>query len=114
MRQFYLIFKNPHALHAELTWTHYRLLLKVEKEESRDFYTLEAIENRWSTRELERQKNSLLYERLALSKDRENVLELSTKGQVIQELKDVINDPYVLEFLDLKENRNVFEKDWVE
>jgi len=75
MRQFYLTFKNPHALRGELTWTHYRLLLKVEKEEARDFYMIEAIENRWSTRELERQTNSLLYERLALIKDREKVLE---------------------------------------
>nr|QNO50951.1 hypothetical protein BBGANOMO_00025 [Methanosarcinales archaeon ANME-1 ERB6] len=111
MRQFYLIFKNPHALRGELTWTHYRLLLKVEKEEARDFYMIEAIENRWSTRELERQTNSLLYERLALSKDREKVLELSTKGLVIQEPADIIKDPYVLEFLDLKESRNFLEKD---
>jgi predicted nuclease of restriction endonuclease-like (RecB) superfamily len=111
MRQFYLTFKNPHALRGELTWTHYRLLLKVEKEESRNFYMLESVKNNWSTRELERQINSLLYERLALSKDRENVLELSTKGQVIQEPRDIIKDPYVLEFLDLKESRKFLEKD---
>lgn len=101
MRQFYLTFKNPHALRGELTWTHYRLLLKVEKEEARNFYMLESVKDNWSTRVLERQINSLLYERLAVSKDREKVLELSTKGQVIQEPKDIIKDPYVLEFLDL-------------
>jgi predicted nuclease of restriction endonuclease-like (RecB) superfamily len=72
---------------------------------------LESVKNNWSTRELERQINSLLYERLALSKDSEKVLELSTKGQVIQEPADIIKDPYVLEFLDLKESRNFLEKD---
>ncbi len=111
MRQFYLTFSNGHALRDELTWTHYRLLLKVEKEEARDFYMLEAIKDNWSTRELERQINSLLYERFALSEDKRKVLELSTKGRVIQEPKDIIKDPYVLEFLDLKENRNYLEKD---
>jgi predicted nuclease of restriction endonuclease-like (RecB) superfamily len=72
---------------------------------------LESVKDNWSTRVLERQINSLLYERLALSKDREKVLELSTKGQVIQEPADIIKDPYVLEFLDLKESRNFLEKD---
>ena len=67
MRDFYQTFPKVNALRAELTWTHYRLLLKVEKEEARNFYMLEAIENRWSTRELERQINSLLYERLRTS-----------------------------------------------
>ncbi|MCD6456515.1 MAG: DUF1016 family protein [Methanophagales archaeon] len=75
MRQFYLTFPNSHALRGELTWTHYRLLLKVGKEEARNFYMLESVKNNWSTRELERQINSLLYERLALSKDSEKVLE---------------------------------------
>ncbi len=66
MRQFYLTFTNFHALRGELTWTHYRLLLKVEEENARSFYMLEAINNNWSTRELERQISSLLYERIAL------------------------------------------------
>jgi len=111
MRQFYLTFQNSHALRDELSWTHYRLILKVEKEEARNFYMLEAIKDNWSTRVLERQINSLLYERLALSKDKRKVLELSTKGLVIQEPEDIIKDPYVLEFLDLKESRNFLEKD---
>ncbi len=111
MRDFYLTFPKVNALRAELTWTHYRLLLKADKEEARNFYMLESVKNNWSTRVLERQINSLLYERLALSKDREKVLELSTKGQVIQEPKDIVKDPYVLEFLDLKENRKFLEKD---
>jgi predicted nuclease of restriction endonuclease-like (RecB) superfamily len=111
MRLIYHTFPNCDALRHELSWTHYRLLLRVDKEEARNFYMLESVKNNWSTRELERQINSLLYERLALSKDREKVLELSTKGQVIQAPEDVIKDPYVLEFLDLKENRKFLEKD---
>lgn len=75
MRDFYRTFPKVNALRSELTWTHYRLLLKVEKEEARNFYMLESVKNNWSMRELERQINSLLYERLALSKDREKVLE---------------------------------------
>ena len=111
MRLFYQTFPNCDALRHELSWTHYRLLFRIENGEARNFYMLESVKNNWSTRELERQINSLLYERLALSKDGEKVLELSTKGQVIQEPKDVIKDPYVLEFLDLKESRNFLEKD---
>lgn len=111
MRIFYRTFPNCDALRHELTWTHYRLLFRVEREEARHFYMIEAVNNNWSTRELERQINSLLYERLALSKDKEKVLELSTKGHTIQEAKDIIKDPYVLEFLDLKENKNFLEKD---
>ncbi|MFV9678063.1 MAG: DUF1016 N-terminal domain-containing protein [Methanosarcinales archaeon] len=81
MRDFYLTFPKVNALRAELTWTHYRLLLKADKEEARNFYMLESVKNNWSTRVLERQINSLLYERLALSKDREKVLELSQRGR---------------------------------
>ena len=111
MRQFYLTFTKFHALRGELTWTHYRLLLKVEEENVRSFYMLEAINNNWSTRELERQISSLLYERIALSKDKEKVKELSTQGQVIQKPDDIIKDPYVLEFLGLEEDKRYLEKD---
>ena len=111
MRNFYSIFPKVNALRSELSWTHYRLLLRVEKEEARSFYLIETINNKWSTRELERQINSLLYERIALSKDKAEVLELSQKGQKIQKPKDIIKDPYILEFLDLKENNKYLEKD---
>ena len=111
MRMFYLTFPKCDALRHELSWTHYRLLLRVEKEKARSFYLIETINNRWSTRELERQINSLLYERIALSKHKAEVLKLSKKGQIIQEPKDIIKDPYVLEFLDLKENSKFLEKD---
>jgi len=111
MRQFYISFPIGHALRGELTWTHYRLLLKVEKEEARDFYMHEAINSNWSTRELERQISSLLYERLALSKDKKAVLQLSKKGHVIQQPDDLVKDPYVLEFLGLEKHEKVLEKE---
>lgn len=75
MRLFYQTFPNCDALRHELSWTHYRLLFRIENGEARNFYMLESVKNNWSTRVLERQINSLLYERLALSKDREKVLE---------------------------------------
>ena len=111
MRDFYLKFRKVNALRAELTWTHYRLLLRIEKEEARQFYLAESVNSNWSTRELERQINSLLYERIALSKDKEMVKELSKKGQIIRNPKDIIKNPYVLEFLCLKENTKLHESD---
>jgi predicted nuclease of restriction endonuclease-like (RecB) superfamily len=111
IRQFYLTFRNLHALRGELTWTHYRLLLKVENESARDFYMIESINSSWSTRELERQINSLLYERIALSSDKQKVRELSAKGHQIQRSEDLIKDPYVLEFLGIEENKAYQEKD---
>ena len=111
MRTFYLKFQKGHALRDELSWTHYRLLLRVEKDDARHFYLLETANNNWSTRELERQINSLLYERLAISKNKIKTKELSIKGQMINEPKDIIKDPYVLEFLGVKNNDTILEKD---
>ena len=101
MRQFFITFPKFHALRGELSWTHYRALLHIKNKQARDFYTIECINSRWSTRELERQINTLLYERLALSRDKRKVMALSVKGQDIQNPEDIIKDPYVLEFLDL-------------
>ena len=97
IRQFYLTFPIRNALRSELSWTHYRLLLRVEKEEARSFYLNEAVNSNWSTRELERQINSLLYERLALSRDKKQVRRLANEGQIIRAPEDLIKDPYVLE-----------------
>jgi len=94
-----------------LSWTHYRLLLRIEKEEARSFYLNEAVNSRWSTRELERQINSLLYERLALSKDKWKVLELANEGQLVRTPQDIIKDPFVLEFLNVTEPHTLREKD---
>lgn len=73
MRQFYLTFPNRHALRDELSWTHYRLLMRVENEKARNFYLEEAVKAQWSTRQLERQINTLFYERLLSSHDKQSV-----------------------------------------
>ena len=99
------------VIRPELSWTHYRLLLKVEKAEARSFYMTEAVNARWSTRELERQINSLLFERLALSKDKEGVRELAEKGHDVQQATDLVKDPYVLEFAGLPQQSRLLEKD---
>lgn len=104
MRRFYEMYPIWSAVPTELSWSHYLELIKIEEEPKRNFYLKEAINSRWSVRELQRQKNSLLYERLALSKDKESVLELAQKGQVLKEGRDLVKDPFVLEFLDIKEN----------
>ncbi len=111
MKNFYLMFPKVNALRSELSWTHYRLLLRVENENSRNFYLLETVNSRWSTRELERQIGALLYERLALSKDKAGVKQLSVKGIVVNKPEDLVKDPYVLEFLGLKENEKYLESD---
>ena len=103
IRLFYYHFPKRDALRHELSWTHYRLLTHIENNSKRGFYLNETINNHWSTRELERQVHSLLYERLALSRNKMKVKELSTKGQSIEKPEDMIKDPYVLEFLGLKE-----------
>ncbi len=111
MRAFYLTFPIRDALRPELSWTHYRLLLRVEKPDARSFYEKEAVTARWSTRELERQIHSLLFERLALSRDREGVLALAQKGHEIQQPSDLVKDPYVLEFAGIAEQTRYLETD---
>ena len=111
MRQFYLIFQKSYALRSELTWTHYRLLMRVENENARNFYIEECIKSNWSTRQLERQITTLFYERLLSSKDKEKVSkEIFKLEPQIKKAEDIIKDPYVLEFLGLPENTNFLEK----
>lgn len=101
----------PQALSAKfvLSWSHYCELLKEENLQARSFYEIEAIENDWSIRELKRQMNSMLYERLALSRDKKKVHELTKKGQVIEKPEDAVKDPYILEFLGFKEETSYTE-----
>ncbi|MFR2648172.1 MAG: DUF1016 N-terminal domain-containing protein, partial [Blautia coccoides] len=94
MRQFYLTFPNSHALRDELSWTHYRLLMRVENENAREFYTEEAIKSNWSTRQLERQINSFFYERLLSSQNKEKVSEDIQKLEPAKVPEDIIRDPY--------------------
>jgi predicted nuclease of restriction endonuclease-like (RecB) superfamily len=103
----------PSALRRELTWTHYRLLIRVEKSEAREWYMNEAAEQNWSTRVLERQINSLYYERLKMSRDKKPVIkEMHEKTKtLVATPQDFIKDPYVLEFLGLKDNPNYRESD---
>jgi predicted nuclease of restriction endonuclease-like (RecB) superfamily len=111
MRLFYKGYPNCDALSHNLSWTHYRILLRVENHVARAFYEAEAINARWSTRELERQIASLLFDRLALSRDKNGVMELAKKGHKIHQPADLVKDPYVLEFTGLRQDERFFEKD---
>ncbi|MBN2642672.1 MAG: hypothetical protein JXR78_13545, partial [Victivallales bacterium] len=92
-----------------LSWSHYVVLLTIDSENERRFYELEAVENAWGIRELKRQINSSLYERLALSRDKAGVKELARKGQIVAKPSDVLKSPYVLEFLGLQERSEYSE-----
>ena len=100
---------QPGALHAHLSWTHYRTLLRVDRTEARNFYEIEAIRNTWSARELERQINSLLFDRLAKSRDKKGLMRLASHGQEVMLPIDMLKDPVVLEFLDLPESPRLVE-----
>lgn len=94
-----------------LTWTHYLFLMRLDDENERMFYEIESYKNKWSTRELKRQFNTGLYQRLALSKEKEKVKELALKGHIIEKASDLIKDPYVLEFLGLDEHSQYSENE---
>ena len=111
MRQFYLTFPKRYALRSELSWTHYRLLMRVENENAREFYMQEAVKSQWSTRQLERQINSFFYERLLSSKNKEQVAAEIQTLEPAKKPEDVIRDPYVLEFLGLAPNDDFYESD---
>lgn len=113
MRQFYQVFPKRNALRSELSWTHYRLLMRVENQPARQFYGEESINSNWSTRTLERQINSLYYERMLMSGDEHKpaVKEEAEATKETMEPKHIIKDPYVLEFLDLKANTAFYEKE---
>ena len=111
MRKFFKVYGISQTLSEEfrLSWSHYLILMRMEDINARNFYEIEAFENNWSLRELKRQVNSSLYERLVLSKDKEKVKELAVKGQIIEKVQDVIKDPYILEFLGLDEKSDYSE-----
>jgi predicted nuclease of restriction endonuclease-like (RecB) superfamily len=113
MRQFYVLFPIRNTLCTELTWSHYRLLIRVENKKARDFYCKEAVHGSWSVRVLERQINSLYYERLLSSKEKPSVIEEMKRnaGQLTFDPHNHLKDPYILEFLDLKPDTRYLEKD---
>lgn len=119
MRQFYITFTIPQTLSAELrndknimknidfqlTWSHYLLLMRIQDIEERKFYEIESKQNGWGVRELKRQYDSALYQRLALSKDKEGVKQLAIQGQIIETSDDIVKDPYILEFTGFPEQK---------
>jgi predicted nuclease of restriction endonuclease-like (RecB) superfamily len=131
MRKFYLVYKNRISQPAagksiikksqplvgklnnilQLSWSHYIQLLRIEDENERNFYEIEAIQNNWGKRELIRQFNSSLYERIALSRDKKKVRELGKKGQIIETPTDALKHHTVLEFLELREDESYTECD---
>lgn len=113
MKTFYDVYKIRQTVSDEfkLSWSHYLILMRISNIEERQFYEIEAFNSNWSLRELRRQLDSALYERLGLSRDKESVKELSLKGQIIEKPIDVIKDPYVLEFLGLPEKHEYSEHD---
>ncbi len=102
-QNFFSIFK--------LTWSHYTFLMRIDDEKERRFYEIESEKYNWSVRELKRQYDSALYTRLSLSRDKEGILKLSEQGQIIEKPKDIIKDPYILEFLGLPELHQYSESD---
>lgn len=111
MKNFYEYFPNIATLSQQLSWSHYVELVKIHRKEERDFYYNESVESNWSVRELQRQKNAMLYNRLLLGADINKVKELSEKGIIINKPEDVVKNPYVFEFLGLKENTGYLESD---
>jgi len=129
MRLLYITYPIPQTLSAEsfsveitgnkptglpdfkLSWLHYQMLMRIENKDERMFYEIEAVANGWSLRELKRQFDSGLYMRLALSKDKNGIKILSQAGQIVEKSKDLIKDPYILEFLNLNEHYRYSESD---
>jgi predicted nuclease of restriction endonuclease-like (RecB) superfamily len=115
IRKFYITYKNAKSpISQSLSWTHYIKLIRINGEDERSFYQIEAEMNHWSVRELDRQIDSGLFQRLLVSKDKESVKRLTQKGQIIERPIDAIKDPYILEFLNLPEqsfyNENQLEQ----
>ncbi|MBI4708295.1 MAG: DUF1016 domain-containing protein [Candidatus Omnitrophica bacterium] len=110
-RQFYRTYPIANALRSQLNWGQYRLLLRIRNQDKREYYLLEAVNNSWTARELERQINSSLYERLLLSNDKEAVLSVARKEKIPEEPQEIIKDPMVLEFLGLERKAKYYERD---
>ena len=109
MKKFFLLNTDPISATPlrkfSLSWSHYLALMRVENPLARSFYEIEAAQNQWSLREMQRQMDTALFERLALSRDKESVLALAAEGQKMEHPKDLLKDPLVLEFLGLTKTR---------
>ncbi|MBT3817430.1 MAG: DUF1016 family protein, partial [Candidatus Magasanikbacteria bacterium] len=121
MRKFYIVYPISETLSRKsqtqadqsfkLSWSHYVRLMAMKDNDERSFYEIECIENNWSLRELNRQFDSALYQRLALSKDKAGIKKLSEKGQVIEKTSDSLKEPYILEFLGIEDSHQYSESD---
>lgn len=110
-RQFYRTYPIANTLCAQLNWSQYKLLISIPDPDKREYYELEAVNECWTKRQLERQINSMLYERLLLSNDKESVLAVARKERVPESPQEIIKDPMVLEFLGLEKKASYYEKD---
>lgn len=110
-RQFYRSFPIANALRSQLSWTQYKLLIRIDNQDKIDFYVAETIKNNWTSRQMERQIYSNLYERLLLSNDKETVLAVAKNEKLPSDAKEIIKDPILLEFLGLKRKDSYYEKD---
>ncbi|MDO5445987.1 MAG: PDDEXK nuclease domain-containing protein [Eubacteriales bacterium] len=111
MRRFYVAFPIQDAVRPELSWTHYRALMKVTDETARNFYLEEAVKSGWSSRQLDRQINSFYYQRILASRDKDSVAAEIDTLEPRPEYEKIIKDPYVLEFLDLPANEHYYESE---
>jgi predicted nuclease of restriction endonuclease-like (RecB) superfamily len=114
MRNFYIAYQKCQTVSGKLSWSHYCELISMEDADKRSFYEQEAINSNWSVRELQRQINTSLFERLLLSDgktNKETVLKLARQGQILESASDVIKDPYVFEFLGIPEKKPILEKE---
>jgi predicted nuclease of restriction endonuclease-like (RecB) superfamily len=109
--QFYRMFPIVSALRTQFSWTHYKTLISIEREDKRAFYIAEAEKNNWTARQLERQVNSLLFERMLMSNDVTNVLQIAREEKIPTHPQEIIKDPMVLEFLGLKRDAAFYEHD---
>jgi len=109
-RRFYKVFPIVYAVRKELSWTHYRCLIRIDNQDKRGFYLAESIKNNWAARQLERQINSQLFERLLISNDKKKVLAVARGEKEPSNAKEIIKDPMVLEFLGLKKESSYYEK----
>lgn len=110
-RQFYRIYPIGNAVRSQLNWSQYRMLIQIPDADKRKYYELEAVNNAWTGRELERQINSQLYERLLLSNDKKSVLAVAQNERIPESPKEIIKDPMILEFLGLERKATYYEND---
>ena len=110
-RQFYRTYPIANTLRSQLNWSQYRRLIQIDDPDKREYYELESVNNAWTARETERQINSMLYERLLMSNDKESVLAMARKERIPENPTEIIKDPMVLEFLGLHRESSYYEKD---